>query len=270
MHCVSIGSRKWLFIDGNIPCLQWWQYILLAYIAVFVMPFTFVLYWGSSKLNKSSITASEFLAACVLPFPFLIYWICQTIWNRKKENVSASNQEVNRDVLEILHGPFRKGTLYWESVLIGRRFILLSFHTFITDRMLRGVCMTSACFVMAIHHILKNPYKDPLANKSETLSLVVLTLIAAINFPKAILFSFGVEISIDGSDRTNLEILKWIEVGALVFIPALLSLMVTFALLSQLFRFGLFLFNYNRRSYQYHPSNWMTEAHSPLIGKEQS
>ena len=270
MHCVSIGSRKWLFIDGNIPCLQWWQYILLAYIAVFVMPFTFVLYWGSSKLNKSSITASEFLAACVLPFPFLIYWICRTVRNMENENVPLSNQEVSKDVLEILVGPFRKGTLYWESVLIGRRFILLSFHTFITDRMLRGVCMTSVCFVMAIHHILKNPYKDPLANKSETLSLVVLTLIAAINLPKAILFSFGVEISTDGSDRTNLEILKWIEVGALVFIPALLSLMVTFALLSQLLRFGLFLFKYNRRLCQYHSSNWMTEAHSPLIDTDES
>ena len=270
MHCVSIGSRKWLFIDGNIPCLQWWQYILLAYIAVFVMPFTFVLYWGSSKLSKSSITANEFLGACVLPFPFLIYWSCQTIWNRKKENVSASNQEVNRDVLEILHGPFRKGTLYWESVLIGRRFILLSFHTFITDRMLRGVCMTSACFLMTIHHVLNNPYKNPLANKSETLSLVVLTLMATINLPKAIFFSFGVEMSIDASNVTNMEMLKWIEVGALVFIPAFLTLLVTFALLSQLARFGLFVFKYIRRLCLYRLSNRMTEAYSPVIGTEES
>ena len=136
--------------------------------------------------------------------------------------------------------------------------------------MLRGVCIISAYFVMAIHHILKNPYKDPLANKSETLSLVVLTMIAAINLPKAILFSFGLEMSTDASDRTNLEMLKWIEVGALVFIPALLSLMVTFALLSQLLRFALFLFKYKRRLCLYHQSNWMTEAHNPLIGTEQS
>ena len=270
MHCVSIGPRKWLFIDANVPCLQWWQYVLLAYIVMFVLPFTFILYWGSSKLYRSSVTASEFLAACVLPFPFLIYWICQTIWNRKKENVSASNQEANRDVLEILVGPFRKGTLYWESVLIGRRFILLSFHTFITDRMLRGVCVTSACFLMTIHHVLKNPYKNPLANKSETLSLVVLTLIATINLPKAIFFSFGVEMSIDASNVTNMEMLKWIEVGALVFIPAFLTLLVTFALLSQLARFGLFVFKYIRRLCHYRPSNWMTEAYSPLIGTEGS
>ena len=269
MHCVSIGSTKWLCIDANIPCLQWWQYVLLAYIVMFVLPFTFVLYWGSLKLSKSSITANEFLAACVLPFPFLIYWICQTIWNRKIENVSVSNQEVSRDVLEILVEPFRKGTLYWESVLIGRRFILLSFRTFITDRMLRGVCMTSACFLMTIHHILKKPYKDPLANKSETLSLVVLTLIVTINLPKAIFFSFGVEMSIDASNRTNLEMLKWIEVGALVFIPAFFTLLVTFALLSPLSRFGLFLFKYIRRLY-YRPSNWMTEAYRPLISTEES
>lgn len=50
MHCVSVGSRNRLFIDGNVPCLQGWQYTLLGYIAVFVLPFTLVLYWGSSKL----------------------------------------------------------------------------------------------------------------------------------------------------------------------------------------------------------------------------
>ena len=32
MHCVSIGPRKWLFIDANVPCMQWWQYLLLAYL----------------------------------------------------------------------------------------------------------------------------------------------------------------------------------------------------------------------------------------------
>ena len=37
MHCVSVGSKNRLFIDGNVPCLQWWQYTLLGYIAVFVL-----------------------------------------------------------------------------------------------------------------------------------------------------------------------------------------------------------------------------------------
>ena len=271
LHCVSIGSRKWLFIDGNVPCLQWWQYILLAYVAVFILPFTLILYWGSSKLFTSSIKASEFLAACVLPLPFLIYWLFQSIWHKGERHLPGSDQDVNKDVLEIIHGPFRppdtdnKGALYWESVLIARRLILLVIHTFITDALLRGVCISGACFLITIHHILKNPYKDQLANKSETLSLVVLTLIAVINLPKATLFSFGVDMSTDASNGFYVKMVKWFEVAALAFIPVLVFLLVSFALLSQLARFGVFLLKYIRLFCQYRPSELMTEAHSPLI-----
>ena len=272
MHCVSIGSRKCLFIDGNVPCLQWWQYILLAYVAVFILPFTLILYLGSSKLYTSSIKASEFLAACVLPLPFLIYWLYQSIWNKGERQVPGSDQDANKDVLEIIYGPFRppdtdnKGALYWESVLIVRRLILLVIHTFITDAILRGVCISAACFLTTIHHILKNPYKDQLANKSETLSLVVLTLIAVINLPKATLFSFGVDMRTDASSNGfYLEMVMWFEVGALAFIPALAFLLVSFALLSQLARFGVFLLKYIRLFCQYRPSDLMTEAHNPLI-----
>ena len=73
MHCVSIGSGKWLFIDANVPCLQWWQYLILSYTVIFLVPFIVVLYWGSFKLYRSSIIAGEFVAACMIPLPFLIY-----------------------------------------------------------------------------------------------------------------------------------------------------------------------------------------------------
>lgn len=266
MHCVSVGSKNRLFIDGNVPCLQWWQYTLLGYIAVFVLPFTLVLYWGSSKLYTSSVKAREFLAACMFPLTFLIYWLYRSIRDRGAENESGSNQEVDKHVSKILYGPFRppnsanKGTLYWESVLIGRRLILVALHTLITDAMLRGICMTSACFMMTIHHLSKNPYKVPLGNKAETLSLTVLTLITAINLPKATLFSFGIEKSTD-----SLETIKWIKVGALAFIPAMVCLLVIIALLSQLTRLGVVLFKYIRRLCQYRASNLTVDESRPLL-----
>ena len=42
MGCVSIGPGKLLFIDANVPCMEWWQYLLLAYIIAFVVPFIVV------------------------------------------------------------------------------------------------------------------------------------------------------------------------------------------------------------------------------------
>ena len=244
MHCVPIGPGKRLFIDANIPCMQWWQYLLLAYIIVFVAPFIVVLYWGSSKLYRASVTATEFLTACMIPLPFLIYWFVKGILNKRNGN-PANAQVVNKDVLGILHGPFRepqgndKGTLYWESVLIGRRFVLLACLAFITNLMLRMVCMVSACFLMTIHHVIKNPYRDPLANKAESLSLAVLAMIAVINLVKATLMSYGV--ALDGPNIPYLETLEWFEVCTLTFAPALVSVLVAFAILSQFARLVVLL-----------------------------
>ncbi|KAJ7391335.1 hypothetical protein OS493_019469 [Desmophyllum pertusum] len=239
MHCVSIGSEKRLFINGEILCWQWWQYILLAYIVVFVVPFIIVLYCGSSMLYRASISAGEFLGACIIPLPFLIYWFVKKIF-KNRENNPESTQARNKDFSEILHGPFRqpadddKGTLYWESVLIGRRFILLACHSFITNPMFRMVCITGACVLILLHHVLKNPYRESIANKAETFSLLALVMIAVINLTKATLISFGT--SIDGPTKSYLETLEWAEVCAFAFVPTLLSIFVMFAIFSQLVR----------------------------------
>ena len=276
MRCVSVGSGKWLFIDANVPCMQWWQYLFLAYIGIFVVPFIIVLYYGSSKLYRSSITAGEFLAACMIPLPFLIYWLVKELLKGRRED-STRVEIVNNDVLEILHGPFRptssgdKGTLYWESVLIGRRLILLLCEAFIADMMLRMVSMATACLLITLHHVLKNPYRNPMANKAETSSLVTLSVIAIINLTKATLLSFG--ITSDGPSKPYMEALEWFEVCALAFVPALVSILVTFAILSQLARFVLFLIKHFRRCcWQFCSHAWyMGEEGRPLLaGAEQN
>ena len=265
MHCVSIESQKWLFIDANVPCIQWWQYFLLAYIVVFVVPFVIVLYCGSSKLYRASINAGEFLAACVLPLPFLVIWFFKKILKLKGQETTTA-QTVNKDVLEVLHGPFRppnnedKGTLHWESVLIGRRLILLTCQSFITCPMSRMVSMATACLLMSIHHVMKNPYREPMANRAETLSLTTLTMIALINLTKATLLAFG--ITIDGPHRSYLETLEWFEVISLAFVPVLVSVLVIIAILSQLARLVLFLI---KPLFQLGSSQWPMEQRRPLL-----
>ena len=238
MYCVDIGSEKRLFFNGEVVCWQWWQYILLGYNAVFVVPFVLVLYYGSTRLSKSSISAGEFLGACILPLPFLMYWLLKKIFKKKSRN-HENNEEI-ADVLEVLYGPFRQpneddnGAIYWESVLIGRRLIFLSCHAFIETPMLRMVCMTVTCVVMLLHHVLKNPYRNPIANKAETLSLLILVGIAVINLTKETLISFGT--SIEGPAKYDMKILDWVEIVALAFVPALFAIFISFAVFSLLAR----------------------------------
>ena len=243
MHCVSIGSENRLFMDAEVVCWQWWQYIIATYIVVSVVPFIMVLYFGSSKLHKSSISAKEFLGACIFPLPFLVYWLLKKAVNKARN--ASENQQNNKHVLEVLHDPFRQprdgdnGTLYWESVLTGRRFILLCCHAFIANSMFKMVCMTTICVIILLHHVFKNPYHDPIASNAETFSLLALVVMAVINLTKATLVSFGT--SIAGPTKSYLEALEWFEISALGFVPTLLAMFLLFAILSQLARLVVFL-----------------------------
>ena len=253
IHCVSIGSQRRLFIDGSTLCWQTWQYLLLWYIVVFVVPFVAVLYFGSRKLYNSSISAGGFLAACVFPLPFLAYWflkhVCTkrtTTTTRREESSMRPNDKVD-EVMQVLQGPFRppsdrdQGTLHWESVLIGRRLILLSFRSFISNAMLRCLFLAVACKLMAIHHIVKNPFRITTANKIESTSLVVLSIIAIINLIKATLLSSG--ITPEDENKFYIEGMQWFELAAIAIVPALLSLLAAFAILSHTVRLIVYLIN---------------------------
>ena len=245
MHCVSIGPELRLYFDGNIVCWQWWQHGLLAFIAIFVVPFVGVLYWGSGKLYNKTISWKEFVGACIVPLPFLVRWLLKSLYNRQGRNQTQVHDECSDEVSKILHGPFRppsngdQGTLYWESVLIGGRLAFLTFRAFIPNSMICFLCMSVACVMMLVHHLIKKPFRYPTADKLGTLSLITLTCIAIINLTEATLSSSAAKP--EGPNKHIMVVLRWMVVIALCLFPAVIALLVLFALISQLARLTLFL-----------------------------
>ena len=75
LHCVPVGDRQVLFLDGNIKCYQTFQYFLLAYIISCILPFCLVPVLGSYLLKFDRIGVKQFCAACILPLPFCCYWM---------------------------------------------------------------------------------------------------------------------------------------------------------------------------------------------------
>ena len=69
VRCVPIRSEKRWFYNGTVVCFQWWQYLLIAFNVIVVVPFIFVLAWGSVKLYYGKISAMQMLFASAFP-PF--------------------------------------------------------------------------------------------------------------------------------------------------------------------------------------------------------
>ena len=243
MHCVPMGTDWRLFVDGNIPCWQWWQYLLIAFIVAFIVPLVLVLFWGSLMLAKDKVTAKGLLTACVFPLPCLIAWIVRHYKNWKtqdEEMLFAGNFEDVEQIKEVLHGPFREasngdsGTLYWESVLTGRRLILLTIHTFITDPMTRFFCLNCASVLFLIHHLAMRPFRDRKANICEGFSLMSLTVICTFSLVEATYISEGRYPT--GPGQNLFHALQWIEMGLLSLAPSAACVFLVFAALSLLAR----------------------------------
>ena len=239
---VRPGKEFHLYFDGNIEFITWWQYILLGCVIIYVIPFVGLLFWGASWLNERRITAREFLIACVVPLPFLLYWALRRNKRACRYSERLQQTEERVAIMQVLYGPFRapdaeqKGTLYWESILIGRRLILIVLFAFINNASLRLLLSTMACVLIAIHHILWNPYKIDTVNRLETVSLVVIIMFGLFNTVHATFITAGVRFW--GPIKTYVDALGWIQLCLLLLLPLALIIAVIFAVLSQVVRAG--------------------------------
>ena len=259
LDCVPIQSTSRFFYDGNIECWQWWQKLCGVYIIVFIIPFVLVLYHGSKLLYANVITTKRFFYACLFPLPFAIGWMvsCRKIPLNETETDHVRHDEQQLPLLppdrstrqpppsdptaEVIYGSFRErndsqgaGAVYWESVLIGRRLMLICLHTFIVFPFIRMVCLSVMCAFILAHHLWKKPFKDPRVNHGETASLTALLVLAVINMAEA---TFAISGDISEQDRICLIVLNVVEVIILGTVPVAFTLLIMISILWQLLKF---------------------------------
>ena len=172
--------------------------------------------------------------------------------------------------MKVLYGPFRppgaeqKGTLHWESVLIGRRLILITLFAFLSNASLRLLLSTTVCVFVAVHHVLWNPYKDNTANRLETASLVTLVIFGLFNTVHATFITSGVHFW--GPIKTYVIALTWIQACLILLLPLALIIAVIFAVLSQVVR-AVYVLGMLFRPYFFHAKR---QKSSSVIFKRKS
>lgn len=228
-----------------------------VFIFMYIVPFVLVLYSGSKLLYSKEISTKRFLYACLCPLPFAIWWMvfCKKIPPTNAETHQVSDEQlpllpprssrndipVQDSTAKVIYGPFKEcidgqdsGTVFWESVLIARRLVLISLHTFIVSPFIRMVFLSIACAFILVHHLWKRPFKDPCVNRGETASLAALLVLVVINMVELIFSLSGWTIS--EQDRICLVVLNVVEVIIIGILPVVFVLVILFSLLWQLLR----------------------------------
>lgn len=261
--CVQIQHVSRWFYDAEITCPQWWQEASLVAIVVYLVPFIFTLYFASLQLYQGQISAKIFLLACVFPLPYLLLAFivyvnkvisksragqemkCRSSIADNKERNETSSSTVEHSVLGVLTAPFRTGKIHWESVLIGRRFLLIMMGSVLKHALLRSVCLTILCLVFLLHHMSRKPFVHFRDNVAETVSLATLVVIAVLNVGMTSFYSIGVESS--GVESQYVRSFLLTEAVLLGLVPLLFAVFVSLSLVSQLVRLVIILIKAARR-----------------------
>ncbi|XP_032221950.2 uncharacterized protein LOC116604125 [Nematostella vectensis] len=251
LSCVPLvvhGEKQLrLFHDAHIRCWNWWQYLLMAYNLTFMIPFIFVLFFGSVKLHRRQISPNWFIAACCFPLPVIVVWLILYL-RRKQRSTSEYNEsfrgrETRSALMEVLGEAFRepagpnKGAIYWESVLTARRFVFLCLAAFITSPAHRLLIITIICVINLVHTLIVTPYKKRGANYLAVALLFVHVVLAVANLGRAVLISAGARAR--GPIKDLMEYLEVLQVFLLSVLPALLLLLAVLMVLSQIMRLML-------------------------------
>ena len=204
LSCVNLGSKgKVLYIDGSIQCYTWWQFIVIVIICVWIASYPVAIYGVSWLFYRNRLSTRRLLLSLLLPFITVIYWIRIRIRCHKEDTAGAHLREENRTnenaevVINALEGPFRKyqGTdgakvcrLSWESILIGRRFVLIFIKTFVIDLLTRLYLLLFVTILFFMHHIYVRPFDSSFLNSLETVSLIILITICSLNILPASIY----------------------------------------------------------------------------------
>ncbi len=226
LNCVSVADKKVLFMQGSVECYTFWQWIVIIYFIICIVPFPIHLALGPALLRHGIISLPEYLLACLFPLPFIITWMVRAPRQHKKnkEKTCVLITPEAQAVCGLVQGPFRVfhlpgifQSLCWSGMLLGRRLMLIICYTFIEEELTRLLVMFFICTAVLLQHMHVLPYKNSRGNISGTLSAAALLIVCIVNLVRAAFDS--AEYLPDGPNEALMYAFDHIENAVLLWIP---------------------------------------------------
>uniref|UniRef100_A0A7M5WVS0 Uncharacterized protein n=1 Tax=Clytia hemisphaerica TaxID=252671 RepID=A0A7M5WVS0_9CNID len=188
IHCVEIAGESYLHVQASIKCYTDWQYLIMAVIALWVVPFPLVLYTGCRTLRSYRISPNEFLMILTIPPLSLFFLVIRPLAFTQYHFVfDQATLEEKDQILGVLNGPFKlnfknqESHLVWEPVLILRRLLLIVTTTFISSPIIKLYPVGLLFFSFAVHDFVQNPFDNQKLNFIQNVSMALLCLLTLFN-----------------------------------------------------------------------------------------
>ena len=241
VHCIDINGINVVYVQGDSKCYQSWQYLAIAMIICWVVPFCVSLYFSSQMLMNAELTPNEFLVTLFVP----AYIIVKKIQARKNKNLQSSEDtkfsldtQERKNLIAILTGPFRNTyklghpLVFWESVMILRRLILCLVYVFVNNVVVKLYLTLAVLILCLVHHGFIRAFTRKLLNIAETVSLAALCFLCGINLFWA--YSNSIETSSMSSFRNIGNAFLTIEVVALLTPIGLCLLFILYSICNKI------------------------------------
>ena len=242
LKCVHIKSldQNVMFIDGNEKCYQEWQYIVIAFVMVYVLPMFAVVAIAPILLRERKIKVAIFVFSLIFPLLALPVLIVMFAGHRKELTKSISDKNHKKDgavqtVVNLIAEPYKLnelGGLCWEGVIILRRLILVAIATLINSIITRHILLVIACLISMIAHNRIKPFTRKSCNVLESVSLLILLGVALMNLVKGVYFDSG-EVPLGVADTIFL-VYDYLEVLLVSIIPSCVLLFILLCILIRL------------------------------------
>ena len=258
LRCVHISSinQNVMFIDGTEECYQEWQYVVIVFVLVYVVPMFAVVSIAPVLLRERRIKVAVFVFSLIFPLILLPFLIVLFVRHRKEminhsivENKSHKRNGAVDTVVHLIAEPYKlnkMGGFCWEGIIILRRLIIVAIATLINSVITRHILLVIACLLSMITHNRIKPFTKKSCNILESVSLSILLVISFMNLVKGVYFDSG-EVPLGVADSI-LHVYDYIEVILVSIIPTAILLFVALCILLRVFAWPIEACQKMRRS----------------------
>lgn len=188
VNCVQINETKHLYIQGNITCFNWWQYLIVCIILFWTVPLPLSIYLSKMMLRSNKITLRQFFICFTLPVASFGFYLRSKMFYRKTFHIDFTKQQRRQIdyILQLFTGPYRErkdgnGFIDWETIVLVRRIIITGLCVYIINPVLRMLIMLPVLFSFFLHHLYTKPFRSKFLNHMETTSMSLLLLFNAMD-----------------------------------------------------------------------------------------